>query len=218
MTVTIDFYSDIVCPWCIIGMHRLDKVLAERFPTLAVDIRHHPVMLIADCPPEGLNSVDLLKSRHGITNPAKAWVRPHSEARTSGLDLDLGRQPFGYPTLRAHTLIRLAARRGAQHALARAIIFAYFQDSRNIADPDVLADIASDHGFERGEAYLLALDPAEHIHTRQEAAASSERGVTSVPHLVVGERLILNGCRSEDEIANAIQAAVSVRTGVLDAA
>lgn len=34
----IDLYGDTVCPWCIIGEHRLDKVLEERFPGLDVDI------------------------------------------------------------------------------------------------------------------------------------------------------------------------------------
>lgn len=32
----IDLYTEITCPWCIIGHHRLDKVLAGRFPELDV--------------------------------------------------------------------------------------------------------------------------------------------------------------------------------------
>ena len=39
----IDLYTEITCPWCIVGQHRLDKVLAERFPELLVGIHHHPV-------------------------------------------------------------------------------------------------------------------------------------------------------------------------------
>ncbi|MFE0756361.1 DsbA family oxidoreductase [Inquilinus sp. NPDC058860] len=209
MTLAIDLYTEITCPWCIIGMHRLDKVLAERFPALAVDIRHHPVMLMPDCPPEGLRIADLLRSRYGVADPTQVWERPHSEARASGLDLDLRRQPFAYPTLGAHTLIRLAAPRGTQHALAVAITSAYFQDGRNIADPDGLADIASKHGFERKEAHRLALDSSEHARTFEETAASAARGVKSVPRFVFGERLILNGCRSEDEIAESIRQAAS---------
>ncbi len=36
----IDLYSDPTYPWCIIGAHRLGKVLRERFPNLVVDIEH----------------------------------------------------------------------------------------------------------------------------------------------------------------------------------
>lgn len=212
MTLAIDIYTEITCPWCNIELHRLDKVLNERFASLPVDIRHHPVILMPDCPPEGLRIADLLRSRYGVTDPAQAWSRPHAEARASGLDLDLARQPFAYPTMRAHTLIRLASARGTQHALAIAITQAYFQDARNIGDAEILAVIASNHGFTRNEAHRLALNSDEHAQTREKAAASAAQGVTSVPHFVFGERLNIIGGRSEDEIAEAIrQTASSVK-------
>ena len=216
--LAIDLYTEITCPWCIIGLHRLDKVLREGFVGVAVEIRHHPVILLADCPPEGLRIADLLKSRYGITDPAQAWIRPHAEARASGLDLDLSRQPFAYPTLGAHTLIRLARPRGPQHALAVAVTSAYFQDGLNIADPDILADIASHHGFGRDEARRLALDDHEIARTREDVAVSAARGVTSVPHLILGERVVLVGNRSEHDITEAVRQAVSGVAGQSDAA
>lgn len=196
------------CPWCIIGVYRLDKVLAERFPGVPINIRHHPVLLMPYCPPEGLRIPDLLKARHGITDPAAAWRRPHAEARAPGLDLDLSRQPMAYPTLPAHTLIRFAATRGTQHELVRAIMDAYFLDSLDIGDAHVLADIAARHGIERDFARALVVDPAELEQTREEAAGSRAKDVTMVPHVAIGDRALI-GCRSEDEIADAVEAALS---------
>jgi predicted DsbA family dithiol-disulfide isomerase len=205
----IDLYTDVECPWCIIGQHRLDKVLAARFPELVVDIEHHPVILMPDGPPEGVRIADLLKSRYGVTDPAASWARPHAEARASGLDLDLGRQPFAYPTLHAHTLIRLARLRGTQHALANAISKAYFMDAQNISDARILADIAVRHGFDFSEVISLLADPHEGMKTERQAARSFEVGVRSVPHFVFGGRMALNGGRSEDELAQAIAAALN---------
>ncbi len=88
----IDLYTETTCPWCIVGYHRLDKVLAERFPSLAVEIRQHPVLLLPDAPAGGLYIPDLLRSRYGITDPKVAFARPEGEARASGFDLDLSRQ------------------------------------------------------------------------------------------------------------------------------
>lgn len=203
----IDVYTEITCPWCIIGQHRLDKVLAERFSGLAVDIEHHPVMLTPDCPSAGVRIADLLKSRFGVTNPSQAWARPHAEARASGLDLDLGRQPFAYPTLSAHTLIRLARPRGTQHALADAISKAYFMDALNISDPQVLADIAAQHGFERDAVITLLTDRHALAETQRQVTRSFENGVRSVPHFVFDQRMAINGGRSEGELAGAIAAA-----------
>lgn len=203
----IDLYTEITCPWCIVGHYRLDKVLAERFPNLAVDIRQHPVLLLPDAPANGLYIPDLLRSRYGITDPKVAFARPEGEARASGLDLDLGRQLWTYPTQAAHALILAASGRRTQHRLAVAITDAYFIEAKNISDADVLADIAADCGFDRVQARAIALDPEQHHRVEAEAFKSANAGVRSVPHFVFGGSVAINGGRSEDEIAAAIQSA-----------
>jgi len=205
----IDLYTEITCPWCIIGHHRLDKVLAERFRELEVDIRQHPVLLLPDAPAEGLYIPDLLLSRYGVTDPKASFARPEAEARASGLDLDLSRQLWTYRTQAAHGLILAARARGTQHRLAVAITDAHFLEAKNISDADVLADIAMAYGFERAEARAIARDPAQHRLVEQEAARSLAAGVRSVPHFVFGGRFAINGGRSEDEIASAIRQATA---------
>ncbi|MBO9874389.1 MULTISPECIES: DsbA family oxidoreductase [Xanthomonas] len=207
MAMQIDLYTEISCPWCFVGHHRLDKVLAERFPDLAVEIRQHPVLLLPDAPAGGLYIPDLLRLRYGITDPKAAFARPEAEARASGFDLDLGRQRWAYPTQAAHALILAAAGHDTQHRLAVAITDAYFIAAKNIADADVLADIAADYGFDRDRARAIALDPAQHRRVEAEAARSTQAGVRSVPHFVFAGRIAINGGRSEDEIAAAVRAA-----------
>lgn len=204
----IDLYTEITCPWCIIGQYRLDKVLKERFANLVADIHHHPVLLMPDTPAAGLYIPDLLRKRYGVTDPRAAFARPEAEARASGLDLRLGRQLYSYPTQGAHALIQAAAERGTQHKLAVAITQAYFLEAKNIAQANVLADIATVHGFERGEALAIASDPAWRTQVDREAAKSATAGVRSVPHFVFGDRIEINGSCSEDEIASAIREAI----------
>lgn len=204
----IDLYTEITCPWCLVGHHRLDKVLAERFPELAVAIRHHPVLLLPEAPAAGLYIPDLLRSRYGITDPRAAFSRVEGEARASGLDLDLGRQRWAYPTQAAHAVILAAAGRETQHRLAVAITQAYFLAARNIADAEVLADIAAEQGIDREQARAIARDPEQHRRVEADAARAVEAGVRSVPHFVFGAGIAIQGGRSEDEMAAAIRAAI----------
>lgn len=204
----IDLYTDISCPWCIVGQYRLDKVLRERFPDLAVDIRHHPVLLMPDAPAEGIYIPDFLFKRYGVPEPQVAFARPEAEARASGLDLDLGLQLYAYPTHAAHALIMAARTRGTQHQLAVAITEAYFLQAKNTGKPDVLADIATAHGFERDEALAIADDPAWHASVEQAAADSTAAGVRSVPHFVFGGHIAINGGCGEDELATAMGQAI----------
>ena len=197
----IDLYSDPICPWCIIGAYRLDKVLRERFPGLDVEIEHIPFELHPDAPAEGFRIADYFR-RKGIPDPKIAFARPEAEARASGLDLDLSKQAFGYRTVDAHTLLRHARKRGTQHDLSMALMNANFHEARNISNKDVLAEIAARHGFTAEEARAILADPAEQAETERQTAASRAKGVRSVPTFVIGGAAMGGG--SEDDIAAAI--------------
>ncbi|MGH6647374.1 DsbA family oxidoreductase [Aquabacterium sp.] len=200
----IDLYSDPICPWCIIGTHRLDKVLRERFPGLDVDIEHRPFELHPGAPSEGFR-IDEYFRRKGISDLASAFARPEAEARASGLVLNLSKQHFGYRTVHAHTLLRHARNRGTQHDLSTALMDANFHAARNISDKDVLAEIAAPHGFTAVEVQAILADPAEQAETERQTAASRAMGVRSVPTFYIGG--IVMGGGSEDEIAAAIEQA-----------
>ena len=206
----IDLYTEITCPWCIIGQFRLDKALSKRFPELEFDIEHHPVILLPTCPPQGILIVDLLRSRYGVTDPNAAWARPHAEARASGLALDLSRQGYAYPTERAHTLIRHARAFGTQHLLAAALAAAYFHEGHNISDAQFLAELAKEYGFKKSDALQIVLDPAEIAATQREAANAASIGIRSVPHFAFGTQISLNGGRSEDELERGLRAALEI--------
>ena len=207
-TLKIDLYSDIVCPWCLIGQRRLDQVLAKHFPDLDVDIEHHPFMLMPDCPPEGWKTADLLKAR-GM-DPTAMHVRPEAEAREVGLALDLSRQQYLYPTVGGHTLIRHARAFGTQHQLAQALEAANFVEARNIADTDVLVDIATDYGFDRAEAKRLVQSPAELNETTQAAADATQLGFRGVPHFIFNGGVPVSGSQREEVFVTAIQRAITV--------
>ena len=204
----IDLYSDIVCPWCIIGQHRLDKVLAERFPDLEVDIEHHPYELQPSAPPEGLELTAYFRSKGiDISDASVAFARPEAEARASGLTLTLAKQTHVYRTISAHTLLRAARARGTQHALAGALMDAYFHEQRNVSDPDVLVAIARPFGFTKSEARQFIESPQEQAITEAQVARAHAMGIKSVPTFQIGSLPSVGG-QSEDAFAAMIARAL----------
>ncbi|MCX5568750.1 DsbA family oxidoreductase [Kaistia nematophila] len=199
--IQIDVVTDIVCPWCFIGVVRLHKVLAEN--GIAARVVHHPFFLDPSVPPEGIDVAEKLRKRFG-GDPSAMFARVEAEARKSGIALDLSKQPRQRPTAAAHTLIRHALEKGTQDALATALFEAHFMDARNVADPDVLAEIGARFGFSAEEARRIATDPAELEITRQEAAAAAEGGISGVPFFVFNRQLALSGCQPEDVFEQAL--------------
>ena len=51
--VTIDIYSDVVCPWCAIGYGQLTKALAELEGEIEAQVRWRPFELNPGMLPEG---------------------------------------------------------------------------------------------------------------------------------------------------------------------
>ena len=202
----IDLFADVVCPWCFVGHERLERVLAST--GRAAVITHHPYMLNPATPPDGEDIPAMLRRKYGVP-PDRLWARLEAEARKSGLELDLAKQRFSYPTARAHTLIRHAEPKGTQDALVRDLYRANFMQARNVHDPAVLVEVAAPHGFSADEVQRLVTDDAELAQTHEIAQAAAATGIGGVPFFVFGERVALAGAQPEEVIAAAIEQAVS---------
>ncbi len=203
----VDLFTDVVCPWCLIGSHRLDRIVEALAPEISVEIENHPFYLDPDAPPEGVVVADILREKYG-REPEEMWARVEAEAAKSGIKLDLSRQPRAFPTTKAHTLTRLAKARGTQHALANAIADAYFLQQREIQRDDVLSEIASAHGFTPEETIRLVNDPGELEITAQQALQAARMGISGVPFFILDNRYALSGAQPEAVLEQALRKVV----------
>jgi predicted DsbA family dithiol-disulfide isomerase len=206
-TVKVDLFTDTVCPWCLVGAERLDQAIAALPADVTVEVENHPFYLDPTTPEEGVVVADMLRQKYG-RDPKEMWARVEGEARASGIDLDLSRQPRSFPTRKGHTLVRLAKAKGTQHALANAIAWAYFMDHQLINDDEVLAGIAEQHGFTRAEALAEMRDPKELAITHELAVAAARQGIQGVPFFVFDNKFALSGCQPQEMFGRAFEYAL----------
>lgn len=193
----IDVFTDVVCPWCVVGSARLDAAIAKLPDDIDVIVENHPFYLDANTPAEGVVVADMLREKYG-KDPREMWARVEGEARKAGVELDLSKQPRMFPTKKAHTITRLAKPLGIQHELANAIANAYFLEHRQINDDNVLADIAVEFGFDRGDALDAMNDEHELAITEQMAKDAAAQGIRGVPFFVFGEKYALSGAQPDE--------------------
>ena len=193
-TIKVDLFTDVVCPWCLIGSKRLDDAIAKLPSDVTVDVENLPFYLDPNTPPEGYDVGEMLRSKYG-RDPREIWARAEEQARLSGIDLDLSKQPRTFPTQKAHTLVRLARPKGTQHALANAIASAYFMEHRQVNDVEVLADIATGFGFTRQEALADVNDPRELETSHQLAVWAAQQGIQGVPFFIFDGKFALSGAQ-----------------------
>ncbi len=195
-TLKVDLFTDIVCPWCLVGSARLDQAIARLPADVRVDVENHPFYLDPNTPAEGVDVGEMLRAKYG-RDPKELWARVEEQAQAAGIALDLSRQPRSFPTQKPHTLIRLARDKGTQHALANAIAEAYFLEHRQVNDDAILAEIASGHGFARDEALAAVADPAALAITHERAMSAAQQGIQGVPFFVFDQRFALSGAQPD---------------------
>jgi predicted DsbA family dithiol-disulfide isomerase len=205
--LAIDIVSDVVCPWCLIGVRRMEQALAA-FPDVEPVITFHPFLLDPSTPDEGQDLRERLQRKYGV-DPKVMFARVEAAARESGVPLDFTKVTRSVPTVRAHTLLRHAADRGTQRALKNALLEAYFLEGRDVGSVDVLAEIAAAHGFTKDEARALVGDEAELRETRAKATSVAEQGVSGVPFFVIGKRLMFSGAQPVERMKDVIQRVIA---------
>jgi len=80
----IDVFTDIVCPWCLVGSARLDKALVALPGDVEVVVENHPFYLDPTVPPEGVDVGEMLRAKYG-RDPRELWARVESEAAKAGI-------------------------------------------------------------------------------------------------------------------------------------
>jgi predicted DsbA family dithiol-disulfide isomerase len=207
--LTIDVFSDVVCPWCFIGKRRLEKAIALR-PDMPVEVRYRPYFLNPWVPREGMSRVDYLTTKFGSPERyEKIALRVAQAAANEGLTYNIGalaRQPN---TLDCHRLILWAGSIGKAAQVKQRLMEIYFSEGGDLSDRDVLVQAPSDCGLDPVEVRNLLASDADVAAVERAAKSAQEAGIDGVPFYVFGNVLAVSGAQAPDYIAGAIERAVN---------
>jgi predicted DsbA family dithiol-disulfide isomerase len=207
--LTIDVFSDVVCPWCFIGKRRLEKAIALR-RDMPVEVRYRPYFLNPWVPREGMSRVDYLTTKFGSSERyEKIALRVAQAAANEGLTYNIGalaRQPN---TLDCHRLILWAGGIGKAAQVKQRLMEIYFSEGGDLSDRDVLVQAASDCGLDPVEVRNLLASDADVAAVERAAKSAQEAGIDGVPFYVFGNVLAVSGAQAPDYIAGAIERAVN---------
>ena len=202
--IKLDIISDPICPWCYIGKTHLDKALADH-PDHPFRIEWHPFQLNPDMPAEGMDRRAYLEGKFGGKEGAvRAYAPVVEHAEAAGLKIDFEGMKRTPNTIDAHRLIHWAGIEGRQTAAVSALFEAYFVQSRDIGDHEVLADIADSIEMDAAIVAKLLQSDADIEDICKRDAHSRSMGVNSVPTFIVAGQHAVPGAQPPELWARVI--------------
>lgn len=206
----IEIWSDVMCPWCVIGYYQLQRALVELSGEIEADILWRPFELNRDISEDGEDLEFHMMRKYG-QGPSEAGTRQMQRiAESAGYKMrylgpldEYGEEPLRriWNTLKAHKLLHWALEtqgREAQTRLKLALFDAHFQYRLNVSDPETLFAIAERAGLDMEGAAKAMEDEALAAHIREEERAAMEKGITSVPAMLVEGRFMIPGAQEPE--------------------
>jgi predicted DsbA family dithiol-disulfide isomerase len=207
--LTVDIWSDVVCPWCYIGKRRFEAALEGFEHRDDVTVLWHSFELDPEAPPvaEG-RSAERLAAKYGMSveEASARQAEITALAAQDGLTYNLA-ESRGGNTFDAHRLIHLAAEHGLGDAVMERLMNAYFSEREAIGDPDTLQRLAVEAGLPAEEVREVLEGERYADAVRADERAATQIGVRGVPFFVLGRKYGVSGAQPAEVLLQALQQA-----------
>jgi predicted DsbA family dithiol-disulfide isomerase len=204
--LTIEIYSDIVCPWCYVGKRRLERALTSVGGDRHVTWR--PFQLNPTMPLDGMDRTAYLKAKFGSL---EIFGRMEEQLLAAGADEQI---PFAFEkiqrtpsTFAAHRLVWYAAQQGKQNEVVESLFRAYFLEGKNIGELKTLVRVAAEAGLDRTETDTFLTSEQGVVEVKAEEAVGRRLGIRGVPSFVINSNIAISGAQPSDIFVSAIQQA-----------
>jgi predicted DsbA family dithiol-disulfide isomerase len=217
MRMKIDFVSDIVCPWCVIGLRSLEQALNRLGADATADIHFQPFELNPQMPREGQDIAEHLAQKYGASPAQVQQTREAIRARGAavGFSFNMDQRSRIYNTFDAHRLLHWAGlvprdtvpagHKGRQRPLKHALFSAYFSDGLNPSQPEVLIDLAGNAGLDKGRAHEILATKAYEPEVRAQQAHFLSLGIQAVPAIIINDAHLISGGQPVDVFEQALR-------------
>ena len=213
----VSVVSDVVCPWCRIGKANLDSAAEQwtRETGEEVQVMFLPFLLDPVEPGVKENFRERFTERKGMPQAQmdQMFERVTQVGAQQGLTFNFDKIEVAVDTVPAHELMELTPP-AKREALMAAMMTAYFEEGKDVGEPDVLLAIAKDAGITDEE--IGVIEPALRTrqlesHVREMISQAQQAGVQGVPFFIIDDAVGLSGAQPVEVFLQAFQQAKQVQ-------
>jgi predicted DsbA family dithiol-disulfide isomerase len=205
--LSVEIWSDVVCPWCYIGKRRFENALVQFEHRDEVEVRFRSFELDPGAPAQAEGApAERLASKYGMSveQAEASQAQLSAMAAAEGLEYHLDRTRGGN-TFDAHRLLQLAAERGVQPEAKERLMRGYFTDGEPVGDHETLVRLVAEAGVDADEARAVLAGDRYAEAVREDEALAARIGIQGVPYFVLGRRYGVSGAQPAELLLEALE-------------
>jgi len=212
--IVLDFWSDVVCPWCYLTKHRVRTAIDAWERPHEVLVRHRAYELDPGTPRGRrlpVEAADLARRAGGEEGDTAVTDRVTALAAAEGLFLDFS-NAVRANTFDAHRLVALGAAAGGPaqaDAIVERLFSAHFTEGLAIDDHSVLLRCSAEAGLDERRVAAVLADDTYGDEVRADEQEAERLGVRSVPFVLGNGRLAITGAQPVDALTELLRAALA---------
>jgi predicted DsbA family dithiol-disulfide isomerase len=198
----VEIWSDVVCPWCHVGLARFEEAVRRLgWDEADLEVVYRPFELDPTVPPGGVDLVAYLQRKFGPSATVRSIEGRVGEA---GEEVGIRFEWTGVRrvnTFDAHRLVEWAlatAGPRVQVQLERRLMRAYFEEVGDVASHASLADHAAEVGLDRDDALAVLASDRFSEEVRASEQEARELDIHAVPTFVIERRLAIPGAQDPE--------------------
>lgn len=213
MTVHIEMVSDVVCPWCWLGLRRVQAARAL-VPDIDVELVFRPYELDPNIPAGGADYKAYMQAKFGANEATKSRANTMRDTliefgEQAGIPFDFDAIERRPNTFDAHRLISWAQGQGKGEAAKEALFKAFFADGQDVGLHEVLVSVAGQIGLDTNLVSDLLSSDADADRLRKEQALFLQMGVSGVPTFIAHRQYAISGAQDADVLAQFFEKAAA---------
>jgi len=206
--VVVEVWSDLGCPWCYVGKHRLQRAIDARPDAERFEVKIRSFELIPDSPrePETIESAFIRTHGGDASGVMQAEKRAQALAQREGLPFDLDRMNAN--TFDLHRVMHFAEESGKGLGFFSQVQDRFFAGEITPYDADTLVEVAESLGLPGARVREVLAGDEYADAVRADVAEGMSLGARGVPFTVFGRRLAASGAQSVAGYGQALDQAV----------
>lgn len=209
--VTIEIWSDVVCPFCLLGKKKMEQAITKLGAEDRVEIVWHSFQLDPSFPKgSSMPSQRYLTERKGYPAAQLSAVSAQlaNTGRAYGIDFQFDKA-LTFNTWDAHRLIQWAKSLDKGNELKGALMMAYFSTGADLSKQENLLAVVKQVGLDTAKARQILESDAYSQDVQQAIDESRQLGIRGVPFFVVNRKRAISGAQSDEVFEQIIGAAVN---------